>query len=487
MDSMRRTTDFTIPLLTVLSDAFAVEGAFLLAYAIRFHTLILDSIGFPREDMPGLAAYFQGSLFVVAAWLLLFHSRRMYAARRNVVLTDEFVSVIKVVTLGMLIVMSAGFLYRGFSYSRAVVVLLWVFSILLVLAGRAGILAFERASYRRGHNLQPAVIIGREGVASEIYSRLHLHTSFGYRIDGYFSDGPASAGVALAAARHLGSLAGAPGYLRERNVQKAFIALRAQDHPALFELIAACEGLTVEFMMVPDVLELMTSQVRVKELEGIPFLRIKGIPLTAWGRITKRVFDVAVSASLLVLGSPLLVLLAILIKLDSRGPVFFGQPRVGMDGKEFTMHKFRTMVEGAEKMDRAAGVGVSADPGRGIGARGDPRRTRIGRILRATSLDELPQLLNVLMGEMSLVGPRPERPHFVKELQEVVPKYLDRHRVKTGMTGWAQVNGLRGNTSIAERIKYDLYYVENWSLSFDIRILLRTLRVALSAHEEHDR
>ena len=151
------------------------------------------------------------------------------------------------------------------------------------------------------------------------------------------------------------------------------------------------------------------------------------------------------------------------------------------------MHKFRTMVVGAEQMDRTAGVGVRTDPARGIGARNDPRRTTVGRFLRATSLDELPQLLDVLVGEMSLVGPRPERPHFVRELQEVVPKYLDRHRVKTGVTGWAQVNGLRGDTSIAERIKYDLYYVENWSLTFDIKILLRTLRVALRTHEEHDR
>ncbi len=487
MTSPRRTTDFTIPLLTVLSDAAAIEGAFLLAYALRFHTLILDSLGFPREDMPGISAYFQGSLFVMVSWLLLFHSRRMYAARRNVVLTDEFISIVKVVTIGMLIVMSAGFLYRGFSYSRAVVGLLWVFSILLLLGGRASLLAWERASYRRGRNLQPAVVIGSDALANEIYSRLHLHASFGTTIVGYFSDRPAHAGLPLARAPHLGGLATAPAYLQRENIQKVFIALRSQDHPALFELVTACEGLTVEFMMVPDVLELMTSQVRVREIEGIPFLRIKGIPLTAWGRVAKRAFDVAVSAALLLLFSPLLLLLALLVKVDSRGPVLFGQRRVGLDGKEFTMHKFRTMVKGAERMDRVAGVGVSADPTRGIGARDDPRRTRVGRFLRATGLDELPQLFNVLIGEMSLVGPRPERPHFVKELQDVVPKYLDRHRVKTGVTGWAQVNGLRGDTSIAERIKYELYYIENWSLSFDIRILLRTLRVALSTREEHDR
>jgi exopolysaccharide biosynthesis polyprenyl glycosylphosphotransferase len=387
----------------------------------------------------------------------------------------------------MLIVMSAAFLYRGFSYSRAVVGLLWVFSILLVLAARTGVLALERASYRRGHNLQSAVVIGGESPASEVFARLHLHPSFGFRIVGYFADHAPGKELALARAPRLGTLADAPAFLLRENIQKVFIALRSQDHPALFELITACEGLNIEFMMVPDVLELMTSQVRVRELEGIPFLRIKGIPLTAWGRIAKRAFDLAVSGTLLLLLSPFLLVLAVLIKIDSRGPVFFNQRRVGLDGAEFTMHKFRTMVVGAETMDQRAGVGVRTDLERGIGARHDPRRTRLGRFLRATSLDELPQLLNVLLGEMSLVGPRPERPHFVRELQEVVPKYLDRHRVKTGVTGWAQVNGLRGDTSIAERIKYDLYYVENWSLTFDIKILLRTLRVALRAQEEHDR
>jgi exopolysaccharide biosynthesis polyprenyl glycosylphosphotransferase len=426
MSSTRRTTDFTIPFLTVLSDAAAVEGAFLLAYAVRFHTTILDSVGFPREDMPGIAAYLQGSLFVVATWLLLFHSRRMYSARRNVVLTDEFVNVVRVVTLGILIVMSAGFLYRGFSYSRAVVGLLWVFSILLVTAGRATVLALERASYRKGRNLQPAVIIGGDALANQVFTRLHLHGSFGFKIAGYFADHPAGIELELARAPHLGTLAAAPGFLQDQKIQKVFIALRSGDHPALFDLITACEGLNIEFMMVPDVLELMTSKVSVRELEGIPFLRIKGIPLTAWGRIAKRTFDFAVSASLLLVASPFLLLVALLIKLDSRGPVFFGQQRVGLDGKEFTMHKFRTMVVGAEEMDRTAGVGVRPDPARGIGARNDPRRTGVGRLLRATSLDELPQLFNVLVGDMSLVGPRPERPHFVRELQAVVPKYLDR-------------------------------------------------------------
>jgi exopolysaccharide biosynthesis polyprenyl glycosylphosphotransferase len=228
---------------------------------------------------------------------------------------------------------------------------------------------------------------------------------------------------------------------------------------------------------VPDVLEVLTSDVKVSELEGIPFLKIKSIPFTAWGRISKRAMDIVVSGTLLAILSPLLALVAALIRVDSRGPVLFRQQRVGLDGKEFTMYKFRSMRAGADLFDREAGLGVADDP----------RRTRFGKIIRATSLDELPQLFNVLKGDMSLVGPRPERSHFVQEFQSYVPKYLDRHRVKAGVTGWAQVNGLRGDTSIAERIRFDLYYIENWSLAFDLKILMRTLRAALHPGENKRR
>ncbi|MBI3765627.1 MAG: sugar transferase [Ignavibacteriales bacterium] len=196
--------------------------------------------------------------------------------------------------------------------------------------------------------------------------------------------------------------------------------------------------------------------------------------MTTWGRIIKRMFDVVVSTFLLILFSPVLIVAAILIKLDSRGPVFFKQERIGMDGTQFDILKFRSMRVGAEK-----------DTGPVWAKEEDPRRTAIGKFLRKTSLDEFPQLFNVLKGEMSLVGPRPERPFFVEQFKNHVPKYLDRHRVKTGMTGWAQVNGLRGNTSLEERIKYDIFYIENWSLGFDVKILFRTIQALLSTKNVH--
>ncbi|MBI4535577.1 MAG: undecaprenyl-phosphate glucose phosphotransferase [Ignavibacteriae bacterium] len=466
-----RRGDFLIPLLTVLFDCIAIESSFLFSYWLRFRSPFFEYLGYMHGDAPPIEGYLLGSLFIVLIWVMLFNSRKMYSARRNVTLSDEVINIVKVVSLGMLVVMSAAFFYRDFSYSRVVFGLLWFSSIVLIFAGRVVLRSFERRLYRKGRHLQHAIIIGSDSLANEVYTRLNGHLSFGFNVVGYFADARAHEELKLARAAYLGSVSDAPAFIQEGGVELAFIALRSKDHPRLFELIGECEGVNVEFMMVPDVLDILTSQVRVRELEGVPFLRIKGIPLTFWGRVSKRSFDIIVSLLLLIAFSPVWLLIMLLIKLDSRGPVFFKQERVGLDGWKFTMYKFRSMRVGADESDHKAGLGI----------RNDPRRTRVGVLLRKTSLDELPQLYNVLRGEMSLVGPRPERIKFVEEFQEIVPKYLDRHRVKTGMTGWAQVNGFRGDTSIEERIKYDLYYIENWSLAFDVKILLRTLRAALMA------
>jgi Undecaprenyl-phosphate glucose phosphotransferase len=472
MSNLRR-GDFFVPLLTVLSDAIAIECAFMLSYWIRFQSTIFDTLGFVRAGAPPVQGYTLGSIFIIVIWLMLFHSRKMYSTRRNATLADEFISVVKVVSLGMLVVMSTAFFYREFSYSRVVFGLLWANSIAFVFVGRAVINAYERSLYRRGKHRQEAIIIGNDSLASQICKKLDRHPSFGFEIIGYVAESPAPADLPLSSTPYLGTLAEAPAVIGQHRIQLAFIAVQSRDHPALFDLIARCEGVNIEFMMVPDVLEVLTSDVKVSELEGIPFLKIKSIPFTAWGRISKRAMDIVVAGGLLVLLSPLLAAVAVLIKIDSRGPVLFRQKRIGLDGKEFTMYKFRSMRSGAEESDREAGLGVAADP----------RRTRIGKIIRMTSLDELPQLFNVLKGDMSLVGPRPERTHFVQEFRSYVPKYLDRHRVKAGVTGWAQVNGLRGDTSIADRIRFDLYYIENWSLAFDVKILMRTLRAAIHSGE----
>ena len=454
--------DLLIPLLTVLADALAIEGSFLFSYWLRFHSPFTALL--PVElGVPSLNAYVLGSVFVIPAWLLLFHSRHMYTSRRTVYFTDEVFAIVRLVFFGMLIVMSAAFFYRAFSYSRAVFALLAVVTMSFIALARFLVHKFEQHWYSKGHDLQDVVIVGTNVTARRVYDGITSNKSLGYHIIGFFSVNGLNE-METAGIDFLGHLSHVPQFIKDHKVDIVLVSLTYKDHPQLYELVRDCEGLNTEIMMVPDMLELMTSRVRIKELQGIPFIKIKSVPLTAWNLILKRSFDVLASALFLILSSPFFALIAVLIKIDSKGPLFYRQERVGLDGKTFRLIKFRTMRADAEK-----------ESGPVWAHKNDPRKTKVGTFLRRFSLDELPQFLNVIVGDMSIVGPRPERPHFVNQFRKEIPKYLDRHRVKTGMTGWAQVNGLRGNAPIEERTKYDVYYVENWSLVFDIKIILKTV------------
>lgn len=464
--------DFLIPLLTVLSDIAAIEAAFLFSYWLRFYspltTVAPVTLGFPPLD-----AYVAGSLVVIPLWLFLFNSRKMYSARRNVYFSDEFFAIVRLVIIGMLIVMAAAFFYRAFSYSRLVFGLLGFSGVLFISAGRFAVMKFEQHWYARGKDIKDVIIVGTNATARRVYAKIIANPSLGYRILGYFSANGIGE-MDQTHAQYLGPIEKVPAFIRERVVDIVLISLSYKNHPQLYELVRDCEGLNTEIMMVPDMLELMTTGVRIKELEGIPFIKIKGIPLTTWNIILKRGFDLVLSTLILVICSPLFAVIAFMIKLDSKGTVFFRQERVGIDGRPFQLVKFRTMRIDAEKV--TGPIWTRKD---------DPRRTRIGKFLRRFSLDELPQLINVLKGEMSIVGPRPERQYFVEQFKKEVPRYLDRHRVKTGMTGWAQVNGLRGNAPIEERTRYDVYYVENWSIVFDVKIILKTIRAVIFGRDAY--
>jgi exopolysaccharide biosynthesis polyprenyl glycosylphosphotransferase len=462
--------DFFVPTLGVVFDAVAIEGAFILAYILRFDTRLFEFLPL-TEDMPPFRAYLLSSLVVIPVWLLIFESGKMYGARRNVALSDELYNIVKYVTLGMLIVLSGTFFYREFSYSRIVFILLWSSTIVLVFTGRILLYLIEKSLYRTGRELRNAVIIGNNATAQRVYQSLNNHPLLGYRIVGYFAD-EKNSNESLPT-EFLGHLKDVPESLNRHNVEFALITLDYSEREKLYNLVRDCEGINVEFIMVPDVLELMTSKMEIKEIEGIPFIKIKGIPMTTWGRILKRSFDFLVSLVLIIILSPVYLIVALLVKLDSKGPILYAQERLGENGKTFKIVKFRSMTVDAEK------------EGPQWAQKRETRHTRLGKYLRLTSLDELPQLFNVLFGEMSLVGPRPERPYFVEQFKDTIPKYLDRHRVKTGMTGWAQVNGLRGDSSLEERIKYDIYYIENWSLGFDIKILFKTIAEVLDQVFRH--
>lgn len=459
--------DFLIPLLTVLSDGFAIEASFLFSYWLRFYSPLTEYAEVTK-GFPPLSAYVAGSLLVIPVWLFLFNQRGMHRARRNVYFSDEFFAVVRLVFIGMLIVMAGAFFYRTFSYSRLVFALLGISAIVFIATGRYAVMKFEQWWYRSGHDIKKVILVGSNSTARRVYEAIAGNPGLGYAIEGYFSLNGAGS-MEGTDAKHIAPVSEVPSYAEKLGADIILVALDSKDHPVLFDLVRRCEGMNTEIMMVPDLLEMMTSQVRIKELEGIPFIRIKTTPMSSWNQILKRSFDLVVATVVLLLISPLFLLLAFLVKLTSAGPVFYLQERIGLDGTSFRVMKFRSMRVDAEKSTGPVWAQKS-----------DPRTTPLGKFLRRFSLDELPQLINVIRGEMSLVGPRPERPHFVEQFKKEVPKYLDRHMVKTGMTGWAQVNGLRGaDAPIEERTKFDVYYVENWSLVFDLKIILKTIRAVL--------
>jgi len=470
--SHKKRKDLFIPFLTVTSDILAIEVSFLFSYWLRFFSILTYYIPI-SYGLPPLEAYIQSSLVVIPVWCWLFHSRQLYLPRRITSFSDEFFAIVRLVTLGMLVVMAAAFFYRSFSYSRVVFWILGFSAVMFISVGRFLVLKFEQRWYAHGHDLKRVIIVGTSAVAGKIYRSLTGHRSLGYEVLGYCSVQD-NADHTMENIPYLGSIASVPDLVRTHNIDVILIALSETEHSLLRDLVNDCQGLNVEMMMVPDILELMTSQVQIKHIEGIPFLGIKSPTLSTWNFIVKRTFDLFFASLILLLASPVILLIAILNKLDSHGPIFYLQERVGLDGEVFKVIKFRSMRLDAEQ-----------STGPVWSQKDDPRTTKLGRFLRRFSLDELPQLLNVMKGDMSIVGPRPERPHFVEKFKKQVPRYLERHRVKTGMTGWAQVNGLRGNASIAERTKYDIYYIEHWSLVFDLKIIFKTIHAVLFGEDAY--
>ncbi len=454
---MQKRAPLTFAFLAAVADWLAVAIALSAAYWIRFDSGWLAA----PKGTPPIAVYLPGFLFAASGWVVLFAFFGLYDPRRGLAWPEETLVVLKGAALGALLVMSSAFLYRGVSYSRLFFALALPLALALVLLSRFTLRRARAFARARGIGVENALLVGGGAVLHEIRRRIEARPELGYRLVGAVSDPdlPPPDDIPL-----LGGIESTAEVCRARSVSRVFIALPESRRGRIVEILRACESLPLQFEVVPDLFTSLGERMRLSEIDGIPLLGVKDFPLQSWSRFAKRTFDIVLSAGLLALFLPVLPVVALLIKLDSPGPVFYAQRRIGRDGRVFRIAKFRSMVEGAEQESGP----VWAKPN-------DERRTRVGAFLRRTSLDELPQLWNVLRGEMSLVGPRPERPQFVREFEKSVPRYFDRHRVKSGMTGWAQVNGLRGNTPIEERTRYDVFYVENWSLFFDVRILLRTL------------
>ncbi|MFP3896641.1 MAG: undecaprenyl-phosphate glucose phosphotransferase [Anaerolineales bacterium] len=446
-----------LEILTIAVDLAMAALAFYAAYQIRM------LVPFPLPLRLGPFGNYDEELALqIVSFLVTFSLFGLYHLRWEGSRIDLFYTVLAATSIATLMATALTYLIlpQNRDLARGMILYSWALSVPLVLMGRAftGLLK----KYARRRHPERLLFVGTGDAARILLQKVSQAPNLGYEVVGFVDD--EHVGSRVAGLSVLGPQSDLASIVREHNIQEVVIALPEASHEDLLDMIADCESEKATIRIFPDVFQIVASEVRMSDMDGLPLLTVRDVAIRGWKQAAKRGLDLVVSVGGLVFLSPIMLLIALLIKLDSKGPVFYAQERVGLDGKPFYMIKFRSMREDAE--EETGPVWARAD---------DPRCTRLGRFLRRTSLDELPQLINVLRGEMSLVGPRPERPIFVEQFRQVLPRYMERHNEKAGLTGWAQVNGLRGDTSIVERTKYDLYYIENWSLLFDLKIIVRTI------------
>ena len=446
--------------LFIGADLFVVSLAWCLAYWLRFETDLIPV----EKGIPPFRDYFLMLLFIWLIWAFVFKRMGLYRPMRGVRRGKEVLLLINGNAFAILLLIAVTYLFREKSapFSRLVFVYFGLVATVLTIIERSIVRFLLREVRRRGYNLRYMLLVGSGNIAGEIASRVRLHQEVGIQLIGCLSkDGSEKRGpfgIPI-----LGAYGDLSRLLNSMDIDQIVVALPLEDNHLLPEIMEPLKDSMVDVRLVPDIYQFVSLGGAIEEFEGLPVISLQGSPIDGINLVTKRAVDLALALTASIAISPLMFLIAILIKLTSRGPIFYGQERVSFDGSRFTIFKFRTMYSDAE----AGGPGWTTP--------GDERITPLGRFLRKYSLDELPQLFNVLRGDMSIVGPRPERPVFIADFRQRVPKYMLRHKVPAGMTGWAQVNGWRGDTSIDKRIEYDLFYIENWSLGLDFKILFLTV------------
>lgn len=454
----------TLRAIYMAMDALAANLALLAAYYLRFAVEVIPVTKGTQE----IEVYTHTLPLVTIIFPLAFAIQGLYRIRPVKSRAEEWVSAAIAVLLGTVVLSGVLLWIRPsnpeVNYSRATLGLFAVCVLLFVMTGRSVVRHVLERRFRAGRNLDRVLIVGSGELAAAVVDRMRTHRELGLRLIGFVSDDD-STNLNLA---RLGSLADAEQVIRNNNIDHVFIALPQESSREMMALLNRLTREYVSIHVIPDLLQFMALRSRVEDLEGLPTINLTETPLDGWSRFVKRGFDLVFAAFALIVWAPVMAAIAILIWIEDRGPVFYRQIRMGLDGVPFQIVKFRSMKMNAEN-----------DTGAVWAERDDPRRTRVGQMLRTWSLDELPQLWNVLRGDMSLVGPRPERPQFVEQFRSEFPHYMLRHKVRAGMTGWAQVHGWRGNTSMRMRIEHDLYYIENWSLLLDLKILFLTVRHGL--------
>jgi Undecaprenyl-phosphate glucose phosphotransferase len=449
-------------------DLFFISLAWFLAYLLRFEARFVGV----TKDVPTWGQHLPLLAIILFVCGVVFNLMGLYRTKRISSLSVEIFDLIKAMTISILVFVFLTYFFKEYRYSRLTILYFWSLSILFIGLSRAYARHVLRSLRRKGLNLRFALILGEKDLGQKLVQSFHAHPELGLKAIGFLSDSREKVGRIIEGVKVVGTYEDLHQVLQKGGIDQVFIALPFHLHDKIRDILASLRNELVNIKVVSDLYDFITLRGGVEELDGLPIINIQDTPLLGWGKIAKRAMDIVLSSvGFIVLSLPM-GLIALLIKVMSPGPVLFKQNRMGFDGEIFEMLKFRSMVVDAER--ETGSVWAKPD---------DPRRTPIGKILRKTSLDELPQLFNVLKGEMSLVGPRPERPELIEKFKDIIPNYMLRHKIKAGLTGWAQVNGWRGNTSLERRIEHDLYYIENWSISFDLRILFMTLwRGLISKH-----
>jgi exopolysaccharide biosynthesis polyprenyl glycosylphosphotransferase len=449
-----------LPLALILGDALIAGAAVILAYEYRYH---LDRIPQVVKEPLAFGPYLAAIPVVVVIFLFSLAVNQQYRSWRGLTLVDQLFAMGSGIALAALLLLAGMSLYRGFEYARLTFVYTIIIAAVLMTVERYVLRQYETRLRRRGIGTERVLMVGTGTGSQLLIQRMAMFPQYGYQVSGVLDD-RLEVGSSFAGAPVVGRLADLRRMIPQLGVDQVFVAVPGASNDEILHLIKACDDLQAEFKLVPDLLEVMSTRAAVDAIDGLPLVGIRRSRLRGAAALLKRAIDVIIGAAVLIIVSPLMLVIAILIKLTSpRGPVLFRQPRVGLHDRRFTVYKFRSMIPNAE-----------AETGPVVAAPDDDRCTPVGRVLRRLSLDELPQLFNIVKGDMSLVGPRPMPIFLVERFTEEIPRYLERHQVRPGLTGWAQVNDLRGGEAFADRAMYDIYYVENWSLALDLKILILT-------------
>ena len=443
----------------MIIDAVVLVLSYFLAWLIRF----VGPMAATAVRTRSFRQYMLMLVFIVPVYLLLYQAFTLYTPMRMQGRRLVLANIVKANSLGLLILMFTFYMIDESDFSRSTYIMFYVINIVLQWCVRMLIFMLLRDMREKGLNQKQLICVGYSRAAEEYIDRVLTNPQWGYVIRGILDDN-VPAGTEYKGIKVLGRIANLNVILPENRLDEIAITLGLSEYYRLEEIVALCEKSGVHTKFIPDYNKIIPTKPYTEDILGLPVINIRYVPLNnTFNALVKRVMDIAGSIVGIIVTSPLMLLMCLIIKLTSPGPLIYKQERVGLHNQTFWMYKFRSMEVQPESKEKKAWT-----------VKNDPRVTPIGKFMRHTSIDELPQLFNILKGNMSLVGPRPERPFFVEKFREEIPRYMVKHQVRPGLTGWAQVNGYRGDTSIRKRIEYDLYYIENWSIGLDIKIIFLT-------------